>query len=64
MGFNTTTKAIGNRLSSSAVGTSKSKPEQIEGSGGQDRTFWSQEQKNQFAPEFAGFDQEEIRCLG
>lgn len=35
MGFNTTTEAIGIRLSSPAVGTSKSKPEQMEGGGGE-----------------------------
>lgn len=33
MGFNTTTEATGIRLSSFAVGTSKSKPEQMEGGG-------------------------------
>lgn len=33
MGFNTTTEAIGIRLSSLGGGTSKSKPEEMEGGG-------------------------------
>lgn len=46
MGFNTTTEATGIRLSSFAVGTSKSKPEQTEGGGKKREDFGHKSKKS------------------
>lgn len=59
MGFNITTEATGIRLSSFAVETSKSKPEQMEGGGKREKILVTRA-RSQFTPEFESFDQEAI----
>lgn len=60
MGFNTTTEAIGIRLSSFGEGTSKFKLEQMEG-GGKRQEILVTRVRSQFTSEFESFDQEYLR---